>query len=204
MDTLQELINKRIKEVPPDQALNIRTQANRMIPEKKIILRDKNAEKTFADAFETVIPGFKMIPEYKEIISWLDNNQGKGLCLIGANGRGKTIAGSHVIPLIFFIVHGRSITRVNAQEMNTRLDDLLKKKFLSIDDIGTEDQIVSFGNRRWAFPELIDNAEKKRNILIITSNLDADAIEQKYGIRTRERVRATCKTVVFKGKSLRT
>lgn len=53
------------------------------------------------------------------------------------------------------------------------------------------------------FPEIVDRAEQKENILIITTNLQPDLIEKKYGIRTRDRLRAICTPVLFKGESLR-
>lgn len=163
----------------------------------------QNPEEQFKEVFQKILPEFVMLQEYKEIVLWLENNEGKGLLMIGANGRGKTLIARHVIPILFVLNHNKFLLVINAQKLNNCLDDYLKKKMIVIDDIGTEDQRVNYGERRWAFPELVDNAEKERNLLILTSNLDADAIEKKYGIRTRERIKATCKIVVFKGKSLR-
>ncbi|MFW6275311.1 MAG: hypothetical protein ACOC2M_01600 [bacterium] len=153
--------------------------------------------------FKRITGKFQYLPEYKKIEDWLKNNEGKGLLMIGANGRGKTVLGKFIIPYLFHEFHRKVITTVDAQEMNTQLDKLLKKKLVSIDDIGTEEQRIIYGERRWALPEIVDKAEKNRNIVILTSNLDADAIESKYGIRTRERIRAICKVVVFEGESLR-
>jgi DNA replication protein DnaC len=153
--------------------------------------------------FKRITGKFQYLPEYEKIEDWLKNNEGKGLAMIGANGRGKTVFGRYIIPYLFAEFHRKIITTVDAHEMNVRLDELLKKRLVSIDDIGTEEQRIIFGERRWALPELMDKAEKNRNIIILTSNLDADAIQKKYGIRTRERIRATCKVVIFKGGSLR-
>jgi DNA replication protein DnaC len=72
-----------------------------------------------------------------------------------------------------------------------------------LDDVGTEEQFVKYGERRWIFPEIVDRSEQKENILIITTNLAAEEIERKYGIRTRDRLRAICTPVLFKGESLR-
>lgn len=179
------------------------SRIERYLPPEPVIFKLQEPEQEFISVFKHIVSGFKMLPEYSQIISWLRDNKGKGLALIGANGRGKTIIGRYVIPILFQEHYGKHITRANAQDMNQRIDELLRKKFVSIDDIGTEDQRIVYGERRWTLPELVDNAEKNRNILILTSNLDADAIEKKYGLRTRERVRAVCKVVVFKGESLR-
>lgn len=165
-------------------------------------IKDFN-EKSFKQIFTMVTQKYTHLPEYDKVIEWIKDNEGKGLCMIGANGRGKTVIGRYIIPHIFAEAHRKIITCVDAEEMNKQLDDLLKKKLLSIDDVGTEERSIIFGAKRWALPEMLDRAEKNRNILILTSNLDAPAFEAKYGIRTRERLRAICKTVIFKGKSLR-
>jgi len=173
------------------------------LPPEPVNFDLEDAEQEFIFVFKHVVPVFKMLSEYSQVITWLKNNRGKGLFLTGMNGRGKTVIGRYIIPILFQEFHNKVFTRADSQEMNARLNELLKKRFLSIDDIGTEDQRVVYGERRWSFPELVDNAEKNRNILVLTSNMDADAIEKKYGLRTRERVRAVCKIVVFKGESLR-
>ncbi len=182
---------------------DITRYTNRYLPPEPLILNMQNPEKQFEKVFQKIFPDFKMLPEYKEIISWLENNEGKGLLMIGANGRGKTLIARHIIPILFVVNYAKFLPVINAQKLNNCLDDLLRKKMIVIDDIGTEDQRVNYGERRWALPELVDNAEKERNLLILTSNMDADAIEKKYGTRTRDRIRAVCKIVVFKGKSLR-
>lgn len=196
----------------PKELYQLLPDAIKYLPPQHQTFKLDNAKERFQIAFHASLPGFQMLPEYKEVISWLEDNQGKGLSLIGANGRGKSLIANYVIPLLFSVHHGKNFTRVNAQEMNDMLDQLLPKKFLIIDDIGTEGQKLEYGNRRWALFELLDNAEKNKHILILTSNLDADDIQEKYGIlsgdaknglRIRERIRATCKVVIFKGESLR-
>jgi DNA replication protein DnaC len=173
------------------------------LPAENLVFKIANAKKIFREIFEYILPGFQMLPEYKEVISWIENNKGRGLFMIGSNGRGKTLIAKYIIPLIFVIEHRKFLSIVSAQKMNSDLDFLLNKKILVIDDIGIEEQKIVYGERRWAFPELLDNAEKEKNILILTSNLDADAIQKKYGIRTRDRVKTVCRVIVFKGESLR-
>lgn len=148
-------------------------------------------------------PDVKWLPEYEKVSEWLRDNQGRGLFLYGANGRGKTVLAKIVIPAIILKYYRRVVSTYDAQQMNEKLEEILKKRVISLDDIGTEDVRVDYGEKRWAFPEIMDNTEKKGNLVIITSNLDAGAIEAKYGVRTIERIKATCKRVVFDGKSLR-
>ena len=76
----------------------------------------------------------------------------------------------------------------NAQEMNTKIDEVLKKKIISIDDIGTEEILVQYGNKRLAFLEVIDAVEKEGKLIILTSNLNHEQIIEKYGERTMDRI----------------
>ena len=69
-----------------------------------------------------------------------------------------------------------------------------------MDDIGTEGQSVIFGERRWAFPEIVDEAEKKGKLLIVTTNLTKDELSGRYGDRTLDRLRAITKPIIFKRK----
>ena len=72
-----------------------------------------------------------------------------------------------------------------------------------IDDIGTEDNLNSYGNKRMPFAELCDAAEKKGKLLILTTNLSIDELTQRYGDRVVDRLIATTKAVPFTGDSLR-
>ena len=65
-----------------------------------------------------------------------------------------------------------------------------------MDDIGTENLSVKYGEKRLAFAELTDEAEKKGKLLILTTNLSIDELREKYGERTVDRLRAITKTVL--------
>ena len=62
---------------------------------------------------------------------------------------------------------------------------------------------MSYGNERHAFPELMDRAEQNGNLVVVSTNLSGEEIEQVYGTRTLERIKACCKRVNFNGESLR-
>lgn len=62
---------------------------------------------------------------------------------------------------------------------------------------------VKYGEKRLSFAELVDEAEKKGKLLIISTNLSLSELQQKYGERTVDRLRAITTPVVFKGDSLR-
>lgn len=142
-------------------------------------------------------------PEYEDIVRWLSNNEGKGLLCIGNCGRGKTLICGKVIPILFSARCRKIVSYYDAQQMNADIDTVKQKHIICIDDIGTESLSVKYGEKRMAFPELVDEAEKKGKLLIITTNLSLSEIKEKYGERTLDRLRAITIPVVFKGESLR-
>ena len=104
--------------------------------------------------FKQFVDDFKWIPEYDKIALWMEGNYGKGLIMYGSNGMGKTIIANKIMPVFFKHFLNRVMKIYDSQEMNEQLDIILEKRLLSIDDIGTEEQKVDYGEKRWAFPEL--------------------------------------------------
>lgn len=143
------------------------------------------------------------LDEYDGVAEWLSDNKGRGLFMWGNCGRGKTILGTRVLPAILLQYYRKVVKTYDVNQMNQQADDILSKKMISIDDIGTEDILNSYGNRRLVFAEVIDRAEKQGNMVIITTNLTQEQLIEKYGIRVLERIIATTKRIEFKGKSLR-
>lgn len=143
------------------------------------------------------------LPEYAEVGEWLEDNDGKGLFLYGGIGLGKSILARYVIPAILIKYCRKVVTVYDAQQMNDHLDELLKRKIICIDDAGIEEAAVQYGNRRMAFLEVADAAEKHGKLLIVTTNLTHDELVAKYGDRSLDRIKAVTKRVLFKGKSLR-
>jgi len=151
------------------------------------------------------------IPEYDEIAEWLTDNKGKGLFLYGANGRGKSVMIEIVLPAILLTYYRKIIYKTTAIGMNELIDkelvltELLKKKLISIDDVGKESELVYYGAIRIAFAELMDNAEKNGVFVLASSNLDANGLLAKYDLAVVERISTCCKRVLFdkKKESLR-
>lgn len=140
---------------------------------------------------------------YRPIVEWMTDNNGRGLLMTGRCGLGKTLIGKHILPLLLQDSCRKITTIVNAQELNARIDEILRLHIISIDDVGTEELSKHYGNVRCAFSELCDAAEQKGKLLIITTNLTAKELEEKYGERTLDRLKAITKFVPFEGKSLR-
>jgi DNA replication protein DnaC len=160
-----------------------------------------DAESFFIEAM--ALFQMEMLPEYKHVIKWMEDNEGLGLILYGANGRGKTLIAQKILPLYFFHFFKKILPLYDGISMNENVEEILKKKMVCIDDIGQEDVKNNFGEKSIPFMEIMDMAEKKGNLVILTTNLTPQWIEKKYGIRARERIRACCFPVSFVGESLR-
>lgn len=146
---------------------------------------------------------FTWLPEYDEVAEWLGDNKGRGLFLYGNCGRGKSMLARNVIPAILFAYHNKVVTVADVSDMNRDLDTLLQKHIIALDDIGTESVSVVYGNKRLAFAEVMDAAEKYGKLIIVTSNLRKEEIIARYGMRIFDRIISTTKRVEFKGLSLR-
>ena len=140
---------------------------------------------------------------YRPIVDWMTDNKGKGLLMFGGCGLGKSVIGMYILPLLIKDVHKKVVNIFSAQELNKKIDEILKLHIIYIDDIGTEDNLNSYGNKRMPFAELCDAAEKKGKLLILTTNLSIDELTQRYGDRVVDRLIATTKAVPFTGDSLR-
>lgn len=143
--------------------------------------------------------------EYEEVAEWLTDNKGRGLWLCGECGRGKTLIGAKILPVLFNFYHfpRKIITLYDAKDMNNVYNDIVKKHIIYIDDVGKESVEVSYGNRNLRFPDIVDEAEKKGKLLMFSTNLSQEKMVEKYGERTVDRLRAITKKIVFRGKSLR-
>lgn len=143
--------------------------------------------------------------EYEEVAEWLTDNKGRGLWLCGECGRGKTLIGAKILPVLFNFYHfpHKTISLYDAKDLNSKFDDIVKKHIIYIDDVGKESVDVNYGNRNLRFPDIVDEAEKKGKLLMFTTNLSQEKMVEKYGERTVDRLRAITKKIVFRGKSLR-
>lgn len=141
--------------------------------------------------------------EYNDVAKWLTDNKGRGLLCLGNCGRGKTLICGKIIPVLLNHYCHKIVSCYDAQQMNAQLDAIKQKHIIYLDDIGTEFLSVKYGEKRLAFAELVDEAEKKGKLLIVTTNLSLSELKEKYGERTVDRLRAITTPIVFKGDSLR-
>lgn len=140
---------------------------------------------------------------YRPIVEWMSDNKGRGLLMTGGCGLGKTLIGKHILPLIILGCCRKVVTITSAAELGKDIDEILCKKLICVDDVGTESVSKIYGNVRCPFAELVDAAEQHGKLLIITTNLTVPELQEKYGERTVDRLRAITKFVPFEGSSLR-
>lgn len=157
----------------------------------------------------------KWLPCYDEVAAWLSDNKWRGLLCLGPCGLGKTLIVQNILPVIIYRHCQRIVSTYSAQEMNDRIDDIIKHKLLAIDDIGTEPAVkIDYGERSTPFLKLCDAAEKRGILLMMTANLRTTngtdrqgnvipSIEDRYGDLVLSRLRSIVKIIEFKGKDMR-
>lgn len=143
------------------------------------------------------------LDEYEQVADWLSDNKGRGLLCAGNCGRGKTVICQRAIPVIFQHWHRLIVNIITSTELNDRFDEFRQYKILSIDDIGKESVANRYGEKRNYIQEIIDEAERKQKLLILSTNDSMDELRSKYDDRTIDRLRALTRPVIFKGESLR-
>lgn len=144
------------------------------------------------------------LPEYDEVAEWLAGNKGKGLFLYGSCGRGKSLLVRYAIPMLFRGFCQRIVTVVDCGTNQHNIDEILRHKFIALDDIGTEVDRKDYGTLRNVVVEAINKAQDDPGVmLVMSSNLSGDAIRDRYGDRILDRIKYLCQRVAFNGKSLR-
>lgn len=177
------------------------------LPKEKVMVRVPQAKAVLGSAMTYFLKheGANMLwlPEYADVADWLTDNRGRGLFLYGNCGRGKSLLCRYVLPAILLKYGQRVVTAFDAQEMNRDIDFVLSKHLISLDDVGTEEQSVKYGERRLAFAEIMDAAEKYNKLVIVSTNLSVDDVKKRYGDRILDRILSTTTRVLFEGGSLR-
>lgn len=177
------------------------------VPINKVSIRVPNAKKVLENALTYFLSlegkEMKWLPQYDLIAEWLEDNKGRGLLLYGSCGLGKTFLTRYVITAIVLKYCGKVVTSFDMTEANKEPDKVLVKHIISLDDIGTEDISIKFGERRSIVPEILDATEKYGKLLLLTSNLGGEDLIKKYGNRTFDRILAVTRRIEFNGKSFR-
>lgn len=177
------------------------------VPGDNVLISLPNAKQILAATMQNVLQfeGKEMqwLKAYDEVAEWLTDNKGLGLFMFGSCGLGKSVLARYVLPAILLQAQNKVVSVYDMNTLNANIDVALTKKIVCLDDVGTEEMSVKYGERRLAFAEIMDTAEKNNNLVIVTSNLAMDDLRQRYGDRVLDRIKATTKRVLFTGKSFR-
>ena len=138
-----------------------------------------------------------------EVVKYLQDTKGKHLLLLGSVGTGKTLIATKLIPLLIFANFKKIFKVYKATDLSEELNEAKKYPFVVIDDFGTETTAINYGNKIEAFSEWVDSVEGRDCYAIATTNLDANQIKQKYGIRTYDRLRGLFKVIQVSENSMR-
>lgn len=174
-------------------------------PMTKICIPDAKAKLQDMMAYLVRAKGGNMTwnPAYNEVADWLTNSRGKGLLIHGNIGLGKSLLVRQAIPYLIFYHHNLIFDVYDYFDINTNLDKLIHRRLIALDDIGREDVKSEYGTYRSAFAEIMDAAEKNNNLVIASTNLDQNALKDKYGVRTLDRIVSTMTRIPINGKSYR-
>ena len=150
--------------------------------------------------YDQTVDTYVHLPSYDKIIDWLSDTNGRGLMMMGDCGLGKSTILNFVIPAIFRTKTNKLLTSIPAKELGEI--ERSSASFIIIDDLGTESIKNDYGTKIDAVADAISYAEDSSKTLLITTNLDAGELKERYDERTYDRLRK-CKVVVIKGKSFR-
>ena len=152
----------------------------------------------------------KWLDGYDKVVKFLDDNDNRGLLVVGAPGLGKSLICCKILPIL--LSNGIKEPKVvRATELNKRLEELKQERVVIIDDLGKEPR-KHYGDIDQSFYELCDNAERTGAISIITTNLSTtptddphyqDSIENRYGDAVISRLQAITHVAIIEGESLR-
>lgn len=178
----------------------------KQVPSFPLFTDKEEAKKTFIEVIGLVdltIEELVWIPEYDKVIEWMVMPKRKGLLLAGDSGRLKSTITRLVLPVLYCSAFGFIIRPVDSCKIDENWGIFNNSPIINIDDIGAEPPVNDFGIKREPINTLIDFCEKNSKLLIATSNLKSKKIQDRYGIRTLDRLDLLCKTIWFEGDSMR-
>lgn len=159
-------------------------------------------QQAFMEA-DSRITNYQHLPEYDQVIDWMANNQGKGLLLAGSCGRGKSIILMGVLPILMNRKFNKILTTYHADQIPAQVDQIKRKWAIAIDEVGHEPHVNDYGVRIEGFNTIMNEAERRAALLFLSTNLNAQQITDRYGVRTTDRMLGLCRVVRFTGLSLR-
>ena len=153
---------------------------------------------------------------YDKIVSWLSDNQGRGLLFVGPTGTGKSVMCCDILPEIIGGKDRDMIRVVTAEQMLKCGDELKHASVVVIDGLGREPRL-HYGSPDNTFLDLCEASVQGGPLLIISTCLSTspvsnplfsplfpDSIEHRYGAEVLDRLKAIVTTAVCYDASVRT
>lgn len=162
----------------------------------------------------------------RQAAQWLINPHGTpGLMLMGLCGNGKTTLAEAISWIIghftememgysnrksMRLYKAKEITRLCAasekfKEQYDAYESLFHQDMMIIDDLGDEPrEVLVYGMIHTPVIDLITERYDKQLLTIVTTNLEADALTEKYGKRIADRFREMMTVIVFENDTYRT
>lgn len=178
-----------------------------IVPSVKI----PNAEKSIREGLKYFCgEDYTWLPCYNNIACWAMDNAHRGLLFLGDYGTGKTLIACRILmPLINYYWQkeylGDEDHWLKRYPASGMVEAYENGRSMIIDDLGVEDISNNYGEKIDYFARIIDKVEFNGRLLICTTNLNAEELKKRYGMRVWDRMRALMQPVVFDnhGKSLR-
>lgn len=163
-----------------------------------------NAKEKIKIIGKILLEDFVMLDEYKQIAEFFQNGtNGRSLALIGGCGTGKTFFTTKILPVLLKMELNKQCTIIKATELADNLHKYMRQNYLIVDDVGTEEDINNFGNKKHQFAEWVNSIEYRDCFTAISTNLNGEQIKQKYDQRTYDRIKGNFKVILFKNQSFR-
>lgn len=157
---------------------------------------------------------------------WLTNpDDTPGLLLCGLCGNGKTTLAKAIAHIIAFLTErecgysnrkrmplytAKNICRMCAasekfKEQYDQYEQLFREPMMIIDDLGEEPrEVMVYGMIHTPIIDIISERYASQLMTVITTNLEVDALKEKYGERIYDRFREMLTSIVFENDSYRT
>lgn len=177
-------------------------------------IRVDDARKRFEDGLRSVLKKknkeMQWLKGYDKIVKFVEDNDNRGLLVVGTPGLGKSLICQKVLPVLLYDGK-RPIPCISAMKLKERLEELKKERIVVIDDLGKEPR-KNYGDADNSFLELCTNAEETGQILIITTNLSTfptkcadypDSILNRYGEAVISRLQAITHVAILEGEDMR-
>lgn len=189
---------QRIKDV----ICELERQGYKLKEEENIVI--ENAHEKIETIGKILLENFVMLDEYKHIADFFKSGtNGRSLALIGGCGTGKTFFLTKIMPVLLKLERNKQCTIIKATELADNLHWYMRQNYLVVDDIGTEEDVNTYGNKKHQFAEWVNSVEYRDCFTAISTNLNGDQIKQKYDQRTYDRIKGNFKVILFKNQSFR-